>query len=527
METTAHTPSPHRRILKSAGVIGVMTTISRFFGYARDAVLAIVLGAGNSMDAFTVAFRIANLLRRLVGEGAMTAVFVPVFTQYEKKNTQDKVWEFAGVFTTTLAFLLAGVVIFNIVLAPWLIKILAPGFHSVAGKWELTIFLNRLMAPYLLFIGMAALAMAILNTHHVFAIPAATPILLNCSIMLGALGLAPWMKEPAVGVAVGALIGGLLQWTFQLPALFRQGFQWKWQVSLAHPEIRKIGRLIVPGLFGIGITQFELVFGSLVASFLAEGSVSSLYYSDRVMELVLGIFAVSLATVILPILSKLAAEKKIEQMKDTVMSVLRTLSFITIPATVGLAVLAKPIIQVLFEHGRFTAADTQKTAFALVFFAVGLFFYSAVKVIVPAFYSLTDMKTPVRIAGLALLINIIFTLALVFPLQQGGIALAASLGAAFQLGALLWIFRKRYGTLGIRGLLKTLLKVCIAAALMGIFCAWFVHATHFFARPFVQRAALLFIDIGLAAGIYLLTCLALGVREFHECIELVHSRLKN
>ncbi len=518
--------SSRRHILRSAGIVGIMTTISRIFGYIRDAVLAAVLGASNSMDAFTVAFRLANLLRRLVAEGSMTAVFIPVFTQYEKTQPKDKVWEFVGTFTTTLGFVLSGIVLFNIALAPWLIRILAPGFASIPGKWELTVFLNRIMAPYLLFIGLAALDMAVLNTRHRFGIPAAAPILLNCSIILCALGLTPLFPERATGVAIGALIGGILQWVCQLPSLFKIGFRWHWKISFTHPEIRRMGRLIVPGLFGIGITQFELIFGSFVASFLDEGSVSSLYYADRVMELALGIFAISLATVILPILSRLAAEKKIEEMKHTMVTIMRDLSFITIPATVGLMVLATPIVQVLFEHGRFTAFDTQRTSFALLFFGLGLFFFSAVKVVVPVFYSLTDMKTPVRIAAIAFLVNVALTLLLVFPLKQGGIALAASLGAAFQLVALLWIFRRRFGALGLKEFLWSMMRVVGASLVMGAFCWWFLHAVGFAHQTKILKTLLLFAGIGLAMVLYLAVCLLIGVREVHEWKDILKQKFK-
>ncbi len=519
--------SDRKHILKSAGIVGIMTTVSRLFGYARDAVLAMVLGAGFGMDAYTIAFRLANLLRRLVAEGSMTAVFVPVFAQYEKEQPPQKVWEFAGIFMTTLAFVLTGIVLVNIAVAPWFVRLLAPGFGDIPGKLELTVFLNRMLAPYLLFIGLAALDMAILNTRHVFGIPAASPILLNVSIIACALGVAPFLPEPAVGVALGTLLGGLLQWLCQMPALRKQGFRWRWQVSFAHPQVRKIGKLIVPGLFAIGVTQIELVFGSFVASFLPEGSVSSLYYADRVMELALGIFAVSLATVILPVLSRQAAEKKIEDMKQTMVSTLRTLSFITIPATVALMVLAHPIVRVLFQHGRFDAADTERTAFALVFFGAGLFFFSAVKVVVPVFYSLTDMKTPVRIAAWALLVNVLCTLVLVFPLKQGGIALAASVAAVFQLVVLLRVLRSRYGALGLKKFAVASLRDFALAGVMAVGCWLFLQATGFEGQGLLSQIFLLLACIGLGMGFYFLASLLLGVKEIREWKDILAGKFKS
>ncbi|HRZ86960.1 MAG TPA: murein biosynthesis integral membrane protein MurJ, partial [bacterium] len=286
-----------KKIVRSALTVSLMTAVSRVCGYVRDATLAAILGAGFSMDAFTVAFRIANLLRRLVAEGSMTAAFIPVFTKYKTDHSKEEVWDFANKMFYTLSLILAVITVVGIVFSPLIVKVMAPGFDSVAGKTALTVLLNRILAPYILCIGLAALAMAILNSLGYFGIPSFTPVLLNLSIIVCTLLFAPFFKEPATATAIGALIGGALQVAIQIPLLKKNGMTFRPHISFTHPAVRKVGQLIVPGIFGIGVTQIELLFGSLIASFLAQGAVSSLYYSDRVMELVLGIFVISLSIV--------------------------------------------------------------------------------------------------------------------------------------------------------------------------------------------------------------------------------------
>jgi putative peptidoglycan lipid II flippase len=498
-----------KRIVKSALTVSLMTAVSRVFGYVRDATLAAVLGAGFSMDAFTVAFRIANLLRRLVAEGSMTAAFVPVFTRYKTEHSEEDLWDFANKMFYTLSAVLVVITIAGIIFSPLIVKIMAPGFTDIEGKVALTVLLNRILAPYILFIGLAALAMAILNSLGHFGIPSFTPVLLNISIIVCTLLFAPFFKQPAVATAIGALIGGALQVGIQIPLLLKKGMTFRFGISFTHPAVRKVGQLIVPGIFGIGVTQIQLLFGSLIASFLAQGAVSSLYYSDRVMELVLGVFVISLSIVILPEMSKRASVNDMNGLKDLLSFSLRMVSFETIPAAVGLIVLRVPIIKVLFQHGKFTAADTESTAFALLFFSVGLFFFAGIKVVAPAFYSLHDMKTPVKAAWISLVINVILSLILMKPLRQGGIALAMSAAAAVNMLHLLYVFRKRHGRLELKSIAVSILKITAAALIMGAVSALVITLTRFHDRAGIAAQAL-----------SLLAAILAGVGTFGVCSHL-------
>lgn len=502
------------RLLKSAGVVGALTLLSRLFGYFRDASLAMILGAGFSMDAFAIAFRLANLFRRLVGEGTMSASFVPVFTEYKEKNSARELWSFAVKFFYALSLFLAVLVAIQIVFAPQIVSLMSPGFVKSPGKWELTIFLNRLMAPYIFFVGLAALLMAILNSLGTFAVPAANPIFFNLALIGAAFGLSPWFDDPAVGVAIGVLVGGFFQMAVQVPSALRKGMNFFPTLSFNHPAIRKVLALMGPGFFGIGIVQINLLVDSIMASFLPEGSVSSIYYANRVEELALGVFTIALATVMLPEMSKLAARKNIEEMKEKLTFSLRMVSFVTIPASAGLIVLSQPIIQVLFEHGRFTSADTERAAFALVFYAVGLIFIAGVRIMVPAFFAVQDTKTPVRCAFVALLVNIAGNWILMHPLKQGGIALATSIAAAVNFFQLLVIYQKRFGPLHWEVLRESLIRIGIQGLAVALSCPIFIQLFHFGEQKTVfWQAAALFGTIGIGFLVYFGVALLLKSRE--------------
>ncbi|MBI3999867.1 MAG: murein biosynthesis integral membrane protein MurJ, partial [Candidatus Omnitrophica bacterium] len=502
------------KILKSAGTVGLLTALSRIFGYFRDASLAWVLGAGLGMDAFTVAYRLANLFRRLVGEGAMSAAFVPVFVQYQTEHTREELWKFVGKFFYTLALVAAFIVGLEIVFAPILVRIMAPGFEVGSSKFELTVLLTRLMAPYLLFAALAALLMGILNSFGRFAAPALNPVLFNLSIITATLLAAQFAEGPVVMIAFGVLVGGALQVFSQLPSVIREGMTFQIGFSFRHPAIQKIGTLLLPSIFGIGIVQINLMVDSLMASFLREGSISQLYYADRVMELVLGIFTISLATVILPDMAQSAASKKIEELKGTLLFSLRAMAFVAIPATVGLFVLADPIIHVLFERGRFLSLDTEGTAVALAYYALGLFFISSVRIIVSAFYSLQDTKTPVKVAFVALITNIVLNWILMHPLKQGGIALATSLASMLSVFQLLYIFQKRYGTFDWKKFWASLSKILTASAVMGIFCLACLRLFRFSVdQTLYWKVIGLFGTIGLGTFIYLAAAMFLKADE--------------
>jgi putative peptidoglycan lipid II flippase len=465
-------------ILKSASIITLVTIASRIFGYVRDQRITLLLGTSLAADSFVLAFRIPNLLRRLVGEGSMTASFIPVFTSYMADKSREEVWDFANRLFWTLAFVLAVLTVLGVVFSPTVINVFTL-FGQERMEWDLAVQLNRMIFPYLFFIGLAALAMAILNCFHIFGLPAATPILLNISIIIfsiAAVWQLPYFSHPAEALAVGILVGGALQFLVQVPALVKQGMRFNFGISFTHPGVRSVGRLMVPGFFGIGVYQVNFFVDTIFATAdkMPQGSITSLYVADRVMELVLGGYAIAVATAILPLMSHQAAARDFDAMKKTFTFALRIVSFITIPATVGLIVLREPIIQVLFQHGEFVERSTQLTARALMYYAVGLPAFAAIKLIVPAFYSTQDTKTPVKVAAYALVVNIILNTLFLKTFFQtfynGGPAFATSLAAYFNFFLLFGIFRRRFGRLGTWEVLRSLFKIGICSTAMGLLC---------------------------------------------------------
>lgn len=498
-------------LLKAAGSVGSFTVASRISGYLRDVSLATVLGAGFSMDAFTIAFRLANLFRRFFAEGVMSAAFIPIFSEYRENHSSNDLWAFARKFYSALGLTLAAMVLIEIIFSPWIVSLMAPGFSWNSEKWELAVFLNRLMAPFLLFMGLAAVLMGILNSRRIFGVSAAAPILFNLSMIAAAFGLTPFFHEPAVGVSLGVLFGGCAQWLIQIPAARKLGMNLKPTLSLAHVGVKRIFKKMGPGIFGMGIVQINLLIDSLMASLLMEGAVSSIYYANRVMELVLGIFVISLATVILPEMSKHAARKDHEEMKSTLSFSLRMVAFVAVPATVGLFILSKPVTRVLFEHGRFDAVDTQRTAFALMFYSVGILFIGTARILASGFYAMGDTKTPVRTAAWSLLANIALNVILMIPLKQGGLALATSLAAALNSYQLLIRFQKKFGPLDWSVLHHSLFKILTGSAALGTACFVFSYVFQ------TQHPAIrLFLTIGLSLAVYLGTCFALKSPELHS-----------
>jgi putative peptidoglycan lipid II flippase len=403
----------------------------------------------------------------------------------------------------------------------------------------LAVYLHRLIFPFLFFIGLSALAMAILNSMHIFALPAATPILFNVAIIVCSFGvvyrplmrLAPEpFRSPAVALAIGVMVGGALQFLVQVPELIRSGMRFVPSLSFSDPGIRRVSRLMLPGFFGIGIYEVNFFVDTIFATSakMPRGSITSLYVADRVMELVLGAYAISVATAILPMMSHQAAAKEFDKLKSTLTFALRIVSFIAIPGAVGLVVLREPIIQVLFQHGRFAADSTALTARALLFYALGLPAFAGIKLIVPAFYSTHDTRTPVRVAAYALLLNIVLNtifLELFFStLLNGSPALATSLSAYFNFFLLFWLFRQRQGRLGTRALLSSLAKILACSAAMALVCyammIWSGFADY---QTLLPRIAMLGAMIGAGALVYLGLARLLRCAEMDEVFEILRK----
>jgi len=359
-------------VVRATGVIGLATLLSRILGFIRDVVVAGTFGAGSATDAFFVAFRIPNLLRRLLAEGALSPAFVPVFAEYLANRPRGEFLRMVRSVATTFFLILCVVCLLGILLAPWIVSLMAPGFSSVPQKAELTTRLTRLMFPYLLFVGLTALATGILNVHRRFFAPALGPVALNLGMIASVIFLVPRLELPITGLAVGVLVGGLGQFLFQLPDMRRAGISLAPSTELFHPALARITLLLGPSVLGLAAVQLSVFVNTFLASLLRDGSISYLYYADRIMEFPLGVFGVAVATAALPPMAEQAARRDLRRLGETLSFALRLSCFVAVPASVGLLLLRNPLVRVLFERGEVQRADTQATAFALGFYALGL-----------------------------------------------------------------------------------------------------------------------------------------------------------
>lgn len=447
---------------RAVGVIGLATLLSRLLGLVRTAVIAWLFSATGTTDAFFVAFRLPNLLRELAAEGSMSAGFIPVFTQYLTTRSRQEARQLANASFSILCVLLAGASLAGLLAAPWLVRLIAPGFVSEPEKFELTILLTRIMFPFLLFIALAALTMGVLNSLRSFRAPALSSSAFNVCVIVLTIGLAPLLSQPIVALAIGVLIGGLAQFAVQWPTLSASGMAYRWEWNPRHPGLRRMLWLILPTTIGLSVSQVNLVVNTILASFLPEGSVSYISYAMLLIQFPLGLFGVAVATAILPTLSTHASLGEREAFRDTATYGLRLVFFITAPAMAGLIFFGKPIIQVLFEHHNFGAAATTATADALVAYAVGLWAFAGVRVAVKAFYANQDTKRPVRVAVVCMLINVLLNLLLMGPLQHVGLALATSLASIINFLWLVLLLHTHYRGLQPSVMLKSHAKVLVA-----------------------------------------------------------------
>jgi len=438
------------KVTRATGVVGAATFLSRILGFARDVVIAGFFGAGLASDAFFVAFRIPNLLRRLFAEGSLTVAFIPVFSEYLTRHGREEAFMLAGSAMRMLSIILAITAVAGILAAPLIVHVIAPGFTNSPEKYRLCVDLTRFMFPYIFFIGLVALCMGVLNVLGHFAAPALAPVFLNLAMIASVLLLSPHLARPVFGLAVGVLAGGLLQLLLQIPFLIKNGVRFWQKTKIYHPGLKRIGLLMLPAVFGAAVYQINIVIGTLLASLLPEGSVSYLYYADRLVQFPLGIFAIATATAVLPSLSKQVAAEDYDGLRETFCHAMNFVFFITIPAMVGLIVLREPIIYLLFKRGAFDADTVRLTAVALLYYCAGLWAFSAVRIVVSMFYALQDTKTPVKMAILSIVVNIVMGIVLMGPLKHGGLALATSLASIVNLLLLVWALRRKIGMLGWR-----------------------------------------------------------------------------
>ncbi|MBK5275060.1 MAG: murein biosynthesis integral membrane protein MurJ [Desulfuromonadales bacterium] len=468
--------SEKRNIARAAGILGSATMLSRIMGMLRDMIVSRLFGAGLATDAFFAAFQIPNMLRRFFAEGALTSAFVPTFSATLNQRGEEDARELVNVCFTLLTVVMAAVTLAGIIFSPWIVGVMFPGFKAVPGKFELTVLLNRIMFPYIFFISLVALCMGILNTLRHFFTPAISTVFLNISMILGALLLRGFFDVPITALAIGVLIGGCVQLVLQLPVLWRKGFPFSLNFNFNNPEVRRIALLMLPATFGVGVYYLNITVSAILASLLPQGSVSYLYYAQRLFEFPQGIFTVSVAQAVLPSMSKQAAEGDMAGMKESLAFGLRLTLFITIPAMAGLLACSTPIFSLIFMGGAFDYAKAVNSAQALFYYSLGLSFVAMTRVLAPAFYALKDTRTPVWTALIAFILNVVFSLILMKPLLHGGLALATTLSALANMLLLLWLLRRKIGPFGGRGITRSGTKALIASLPMGAavyyICQW-------------------------------------------------------
>ncbi|VAX36536.1 Proposed peptidoglycan lipid II flippase MurJ [hydrothermal vent metagenome] len=442
----ANHSNSHRTLLRSISILSIGTLSSRILGFFRDVILAKFLGTGLKADAFFVAFKIPNLFRDFVGEGATNAAVIPILTEYQSKQDKANFWRLVNVVLVWALMLLSALTLCGMFLTPVIVRMIAPGFIVTPEKLQLTIALTKGMFPYLVFIGLTAYSFGILHTLRSFVVPAFTPCLLNIAIIISA--LVSWHRniEPIFGVAVGVLIGGVLQLMFQVPALYKAGVRYQRPKSLYHPGAARIGKLLLPRMIGSGVYQLTVLIDTLCASLsmvVGQGGISAIYFATRLIQFPMGIFGVSVASAALPSLSALAGKKDMKAFKEMVFFSLRNVSIVMGASTGILFFLAEPIVRLLFERGVFSAYSTQITSGALRFYALGLCSFAGIKILVTAFHALQDTKTPVKSAAICLGINAVLNIILMFPLKLVGIALASSISATINFTILLCLLNKK------------------------------------------------------------------------------------
>jgi putative peptidoglycan lipid II flippase len=518
------------KIARSAGTVGVAVMCTRVLGLIREQIFAGFFGAGFAFDAFVVAFRIPNLLRDLFGEGALSAAFVTVFSDYETKKEKNATWILAGNVLVFIGVLLSCLTLLGVFFSEEIVGFMVGAeFESIPGKVALTSLLSMIMFPFLIFISLSSVVMGILNTRGRFFVPALAAAFFNLGSIIGGVGFAmlmPRFGQPAiVGMAIGTLIGGLLQLACQLPALFRAGFIFMPRLDLRHPGLRRIMKLMAPAVIGLAPLQINVLINTYFASSLAEGSLSWLSYAFRLFWLPVGLFGVALSTATLPVIARYAALRDMEKLRETYTSSLTLAFSLTIPASLGLILLGEPITRIIFQHGSFDSLATARTAEALSCYAVGLFAYSSVKIMVPVFYALDETRYPVAGSFLTMAVNVFLVWLTIDLLQHQ--ALALSISGAMILN-FLFLSTVLYGKLGgysLRYLFSGLGRVLCASLAMAFWLAGVQYLLSPLAlASFAGSVAALVMVIVTGGAVYAMTLYFLRFKELTLLVERVRQR---
>jgi putative peptidoglycan lipid II flippase len=505
-----------RRAASAARLLTAITLLSRILGYGRDMLIAWIFGTGLFTDAFIAAFRIPNVLRRLFGEGALGMGFIPIYSACLRREGPAAAHRLAASAVQMMVVMLVPVVILGAVGSPWVVRLIAPGYAVGSPVYALAVELTRIMWPYVFFAGVVAMIAGVLNAQGHFAAPALAPVGLNLVLIFTLLTTAGLSMTTAIGIkalAVGVVVAGGVQLLIQLPALKARRIALWHPVWPPHPELGAVGRMAVPAALGSASFQFNIVIGTLLASFLAPGSISSLFFADRLIQFPLGLFAVSASTALLPGLSRLAAGADWPHFVATFQKALRLVWFVTLPAMTGLVVLRMPIVQVLLERGAFGSNSTRLTSEAVLCYGTGLWAYAGLRIVQTAFYALKDARTPLAVAAVGMAFNLVVGAGLMHPLGHKGIALAAAGAAATSLGLLLIALRRKIGNLGGKAITLAFIRAGCCSILMGIMVTALLHWL-----PIDPQA-------GLAVnGVRLLVCVTAGLAGYLALSWLTNSR---
>ncbi|MGI6332315.1 MAG: murein biosynthesis integral membrane protein MurJ [Zhaonellaceae bacterium] len=456
--------SKNKRVAEAAGFIMICMVISRILGYVRDVVIYAQFGQNRLTDAYNAAFSVPDFLYQLLVGGALSSAFIPVFSSYIATDREEDAWQVASITFNIIMILMAIGIGLGVAFAPQLIKILVPGFDAETTK--LTIFLTRILFIQVIFMAFSGISMGILNSYKHFTAPAIGSVLYNLgTIVVG------YLLSPYIGITaftVGVIVGAILNFIYQLPALLEIGMSYRWSLNWRHPGVRRLFSLILPVLVGLSITELNLFVNQNLASQLSPGIVAALRSGQRLMQLPIGVFAIAIAIAVFPTLTEYAAKNELVSFKIAMSEGVRNVVFITLPASTGLIALGKPLIRLIYEQGKFTPQATEATAFALFFYSLGIFAYSAIHVLSRTFYALKDTITPVIVGSIAMIINIIFSLLLIGPLKHGGLALAYSMAGVVNMLVLLGVLRHKIGSINGRVMLISFIKSLIASVLMGL-----------------------------------------------------------
>lgn len=502
------------KIAKAAGIMSAATFISRILGYVKDMILAVFFGATGLSDTFFAAFRIPNLLRELFAEGSMSSAFIPVLTEYRQKQGEE---EARRLVRTTFSFIIVvvGVIcLAGILFSPAIVSVIAPGFLASAEKFSMAVLLTRVMFPFLLFISLASLVMGALNTKRVFFIPTLAPAMLNITIILVVVCCARYFSQPILAVAIGVTMGGLVQFLFQLPAFYHNGYRLGFTPAFGHPGLKKMAILLIPATMALAVNQINIIVSNILASYLPEGSITYLYYSMRLIQFPIGIFGVAMGMAVLPALSEHAVRGELDRLREDFSFALRLLFFIAVPSMAGLIALREPIVNLLFQRGQFDHAATIGTAQALLYYSLGIWSVVGVRVVTSTFYAMQDTKTPVKIAVIGMLSNLAFSLFLMGPMKHAGLALANAIASMVNFVLLFYFLRRRLQRIDARRIAGSLAKISIASIAMGI-VGWGILHGDLWTRSggSLEKSLYLGGTIIVCVAVYMGSCRMLGSAE--------------